>query len=266
LLDNKRAIACKCVFKLKLHANGSVESYKVRLVAKGYTQTEGIDYIDTFSPVVKMTIRVLKALAVSQGWPLYQLDVNTTFLHGDLNEEVYMKPPLGLDLDHPDLVCKLQRSLYGLKQASRQWNTKLTETLSSLGYTQSKLNYSLSTKQSYHGFTIFPVYVDDLVLGGTDANEIQHIKTLLDTRFNIKDLGILKYFLGFAVARSQAAISLCQRKYTLDLIQDACLTGTKPCPTSMQPQLQLHKASGEPLTDPTTYRRLIGRLLYLTHT
>jgi hypothetical protein len=135
LLDNKRAIACKCVFKLKLHANGSVESYKVRLVAKGYTQTEGIDYIDTFSPVVKMTIRVLQALAVSQGWPLYQLDVNTTFLHGDLNEEVYMKPPLGLDLDHPDLVCKLQRSLYGLKQASRQWNTKLTETLSSLGYT-----------------------------------------------------------------------------------------------------------------------------------
>ncbi|PNY03100.1 retrovirus-related Pol polyprotein from transposon TNT 1-94 [Trifolium pratense] len=263
---HKHAIGCKWVFKLKLHADGTIERYKARLVAKGYTQTEGIDYMDTFSPVVKMTtIRVLLAVAAAQNWPLYQLDVNTAFLHGDLNEEVYMQPPPGLSLPHSNLVCKLQRSLYGLKQASRQWNTKLTETLTASGYVQSKSDYSLFTKQASSGLTIILVYVDDLVLGGTDSNEIQNIKALLDEKFSIKDLGYLKYFLGFEVARTQAGISLCQRKYALDLIQDAGLLGAKPCSTPMQPQLQLHKSSGQAISEPTSYRRLIGRLLYLTH-
>ncbi|CAJ2644808.1 unnamed protein product [Trifolium pratense] len=266
LPKHKHAIGCKWVFKLKLHANGTIERYKARLVAKGYTQTEGIDYMDTFSPVVKMTtIRMFLAIAAIQNWPLYQLDVNTAFLHGDLNEEVYMKPPPGLALPSNNLVCKLQRSLYGLKQASRQWNTKLTETLLSSGYIQSKSDYSLFTKQASSGFTVILVYVDDLVLGGTDSEEIQKIKTLLDEKFSIKDLGILKYFLGFEVARTQAGISLCQRKYALDLIQDTGLLGAKPCTTPMQPQLQLHSASGEAISDLTAYRRLIGRLLYLTH-
>ncbi|MCI05693.1 retrovirus-related pol polyprotein from transposon TNT 1-94, partial [Trifolium medium] len=208
--------------------------------------------MDTFSPVVKMTtIRILLAIASAQNWPLYQLDVNTAFLHGDLNEEVYMTPPAGLNLPSPNLVCKLQRSLYGLKQASRQWNTKLTEILNSSGYIQSKSDYSLFTKQRSSGFTVILVYVDDLVLGGTDAEEINHIKALLDTKFSIKDLGLLKYFLGFEVARSKQGISLCQRKYTLDLIKDAGLLGAKPCNTPMQPQLQLHTASGDPISDPT---------------
>jgi hypothetical protein len=110
------------------------------------------------------------AIAASQNWPLFQLDVNTAFLHGDLTKEVYMKPPPSLHVTHPDLVCKLQRPLYGLKQANRQWNTKLlTETLISLGYIQFKADYSLFTKHTNHGLTIILVYVDDLVLGGTDT-------------------------------------------------------------------------------------------------
>jgi hypothetical protein len=243
-----------------------VERYKARLVAKGFTQTEGLDYLDTFSPVLKMTtIRMLLAIAASQHWPLFQLDVNTAFLHGDLNEEVYMQPPPGLDLPNPNMVCKLQRSLYGLKQASRQWNTKLTDTLIQSGYVQSKADYSLFTKHFSTGFTMILVYVDDLVLGGTDMAEINRVKTMLNDKFSIKDLGALKYFLGFEVARSKEGINLCQRKYTLDLLEDASLLGSKPCNTPMQPHLQLHKSSGHPLSNPTPYRRLIGRLLYLTH-
>jgi hypothetical protein len=108
---------------------------------KGF-YNEGLNYLDTFSHVVKMiTLRVLMVIAASQNWPLYQLDINTTFLHGDLNEEVYKKPPPYLELSHPNLVSKLQRSLYGLKQASRQWKTKLTSTLFSSGYIQSKPDY-----------------------------------------------------------------------------------------------------------------------------
>ncbi|GAU20755.1 hypothetical protein TSUD_239490 [Trifolium subterraneum] len=222
---HKKAIGCKWVFKLKLHADGTIERHKARLVAKGFTQTEGIDYTDTFSPVVKMTtVRMFMAIAASQHWPLFQLDVNTAFLHGDLNEEVYMKPLPGLPLPHPDLVCKLQRSLYGLKQASRQWNAKLTETLISSGYSQSKADYSLFTKRTSIGFTAILVYVDDLVL------------KLQDPR------------LVFPFVR-----------------ENTHWTYYKPCSTPMQPQLQLQKSSGHPIFDPTTYRRLIGRLLYLTH-
>lgn len=175
-----------------------------------------------------------------------------------------MQPPPGFTLPQTDLVCKLQRSLYGLKQARRQWNNKLTDTLIASGYIQSKVDYSLFTKNYHKDFTIILVYVDDLVLGGTDLEELTNIKTLLDNKFNIKDLGVLKYFLGFKVARTQDGISHCQQKHALDLILDAGSIGLKLCNTPMQPHLQLHNAYGQPLSEPTTYRHLVGRLLYLT--
>jgi hypothetical protein len=143
------------------------------------------------------------------------------------------------------------------------FTTKFTETLSSSGFVQSKSNYSLFTKQESTGLTVIPVYVDDLVLirGKTDDDEIQKINAFLDAKFSNKDLGSLKYLLGFEVARTQAGISLCQRNNTLDLIQDAGLLGAKPCSTPIQPQLQLHQSSDEAISDPTSYRRLIGRLI-----
>ena len=177
-----------------------------------------------------------------------------------------MKVSPGLIVANPALVCKLQRSLYGLKQASRQWNAKLTSTLLDSGFQQSKADYFLFTKRSPTGLTIVLVYVDDLVLIGTDLVEIQQLKQSLDAKFGIKDLGILKYFLGFEVARSTLGIVLHQRKYCLDLLQDTGLLAAKPCSLPMDPTLKLHKASGVPLSDSTVYRRLIGNLLYLTHT
>ncbi|XP_073219786.1 uncharacterized protein [Cicer arietinum] len=252
LPPNKSAIGCKWIFKLKFYADGSNKRYKARLVAKGFSQTEGLDYLETFSPVIKMTtLRLLLSAAASNNWFLFQLDINTAFLHGDLVEDVYMKIPSGLHVENRNLVCKIKRSLYGLKQ---------------LGFLQSKADYSLFTKQTSVGFTIILIYVDDLLLAGDDMNEITRLKSVLHSKFSIKDLGVVKYFLGFEIARNSKGISVCQRKYALDLLEDTGLLACKPSSTPMDPTLKLHTTSGDPLSDPTVFRRLIGKLFYLTHT
>jgi len=141
----KNIIDSKWVYKIKRKADGTIDRYKARLVAKGYKQRYGIDYEDTFSPVVKAaTIRLVLAVVVSLGWSLRQLDVQNAFLHGVLEEEVYMRQPLGYkDPDHPSLVCKLDKALYGLKQAPRAWYARLCNKLKQLGFVPSKGDTSL---------------------------------------------------------------------------------------------------------------------------
>lgn len=164
LPKGKNPIGSKWIYKIKYQENGEVDRYKTRLVAKGYSQKEGIDYHETFSPVIKMvTVRSFIPLAPSRGWNLCQMDVDNDFLQGDLDEEVYMELPQGFQKQDKSKVCKLNKSLYELKQASRQWNIKLTEALIDVRYCQSKYDYSMFTKKMDSDIVIILVYVDDNV-------------------------------------------------------------------------------------------------------
>jgi histone deacetylase 1/2 len=162
-------IGCKWVYKIKRKSDGSLDRYKARLVAKGFKQRYGIDYEDTFSPVIKATtIRVILSLAISCGWSLRQLDVQNAFLHGLLEEDVYMHQPPGFeDPNRPNYVCRLDKALYGLKQAPRAWYSRLSEWLIQLGFKASKADTSLFFF-SKGGITMFVlVYVDDIIVASS---------------------------------------------------------------------------------------------------
>ena len=211
-------------------------------------------------------MRVVISLATAKHWPLCQLDINNAFLHGYLDEEVFMKPPLGYKKAKSGDVCRLKRSLYGLKQASRQWNKELNKFLFSLGFIQSKQDYSLFTRNLDGEFVVILVYVDDMVLTGTSRTQIDHIKAALDKAFTIKDLGDIRYFLGIEVIRNSCGTLLSQRKYISDIIKDLNLATSKPVSSPLPKGLGLSTDQGEILEDPEVYRRLVGRLLYLNIT
>ncbi|EOY05030.1 Cysteine-rich RLK (RECEPTOR-like protein kinase) 8 [Theobroma cacao] len=228
----KPAINSKWVYKIKYNPDGSVERYKARLVAKGYTQIEGVDFHETFAPVAKLvTVRCLLAVASVQNWELHQLDVNNAFLHGDLNEEVYMKIPQGF-------TRKREQRVY----------------------------HSLFLFHRGPAFIAVLIYVDDVIITGNDLDRIIKLKRYLDKKFRIKDLGKLKYFLGIEVARSPSGIVLSQHKYVLDILSKCGLMGSKPSSFPIDQQHKLASDTGPLCSNPELYRRLVGRLLYLTIT
>ncbi|XP_019239365.1 PREDICTED: uncharacterized protein LOC109219379 [Nicotiana attenuata] len=215
------------------------------------------------------TVRVLVTVAVKKGWDIFQLDVNNAFLHGDLYEEVYMEVPPGLLIDQTGpqkVVCKLNKSLYGLKQASRQWYAKLTEALSSMGYRHSENDYSLFSKKTSSHTIFVAVYVDDVIITGDDSVEIANLKSFLDKQFRIKDLGKLHYFLGLEVLYKSDGIIMSQRKFTLDLLKEYDCFGYSSLSSPLDPAVKLKGDEGTLLPDPTYYRKLVGKLNFLTDT
>lgn len=269
LHQGKTTVGCKWAYKIKYVANGEIERFKARLVTKGYTQAEGVDYHDAFARVAKIvTVKCILAIAAAKNWKVHQLDVIDAFLQGDLLEEVYMDLPQGYitSSQSPKLVCKFQKSFYGLKQASRQWFAKITTTLLEAGYTQSLADYSLFTLKKDGLFTAVVVYLDDILVTRYDYDQVVLLKGMLDTRCRIKDSGEIKYYLGFEVVRDKAGIFISQRKFILDLLESTQLLDAKPLTILLDQHIKLHYNAlfGDLLTDPSLYRSWVGKLLYLT--
>lgn len=196
-------MGCRWVFSVKHKADGSVAKLN--------------------------TVRVLLSLAANLDWPLHQLDVKNAFLHGELKEEVYMEVPPGYTtLSKTEMVCKLQRALYGLKQSPRAWFGRFSLAMKKYGFQQSNSDHTLFLKHKLGKVTALIVYVDDIIITGDDVEEMSQLQKQLATEFEMKNLGGLKYFLGIEVARSKQGIFLCQRKYILDLLTEVGMLECRP--------------------------------------
>lgn len=198
----ERAIGCKWIFKFKTKSDGSIDHYKARLVAEGYTQEYEVDYEETFASIAKMTIvRTFISVAAVRLWPLYQLDVKNAFLNRFIQEEIYMHPPPDV-VRPPHFVCRLKRALYGLKQAPHALFERFNTSIISIGFSQSAHYSALFTRYSRSGCVFLLLYVDDMIITGNDAPGILSLKHFLHRQFEIKGLGHLRYFLGIEVAYS----------------------------------------------------------------
>ncbi|CAL2225004.1 unnamed protein product [Prunus armeniaca] len=236
LPHGKKTVGCKWIYNVKLKANGSIDRYKARLVAKGYTQRYGMDYQDTFATVVKInTIKVLLSLAANLDWPLHQFDVKNAFLHGDLEEEVFMDLPPGCN------------------EACDKKNL-------------SNSDHTLFVKCDGRRLTELIVYVYDIVITGNDTREQLKLQKYLSREFEMKDLGDLKYFLGIEVARSKTGIFLSQTKYVMDLLTEKGMLGCKPADTPIEMNHKLCEDMDQEPTNKEQYQCLVGRMIYLAHT
>ena len=268
LVIGKNIVGCKRVFKLKRNSDGSISRYKARLVAKGFHQQHGIDFQETFSPVVKPpTIRLILALAVTYNWPLKQLDVRNAFLHGVMKKEVYMSQPPGyVATNLPQHVCRLHKSIYGLKQASQAWFESFTTQLLNLGFQPSTVDTSLFIYRDGPVIAFLLLYVDDIVLTSNTPSFLTQFIANLSTVFELKDMGTLSYFLGLQIQRSTKGLTVTQTKYAIDLLTKHNMVHCSPCKTPCVPNVCLSTTYGQPLTNVHAYRSLIGALHYLTFT
>jgi histone deacetylase 1/2 len=233
----------------------------------GFTQQEDIGYSETFSPVIKQaTVRLVFSIAVSRNWKIHQLDIHNAFLNGVLIEEVYMKQPPGfVDTTLPSHVCRLHKSLYGLKQAPRAWYIRLSDFLLSIGFLTSKVDTSLFILSDGTNIFYLLVYVDDILLTGSNSAMLHHLVQLLSSEFKLRDLGDVHYFLGIEVQSTGMGLMLRQHKYILDILTRAGMTSCKPVDTSVSPS-KLALQPDHPFSDPTRFRQIMGALQYLTFT
>lgn len=258
-----RVIGCRWVYRIKRNLDGSVDRYKARLVAQGFSQRSGIDYFDTFSPVARYdSIRAILAIACSRQMHLLQFDVKTAFLYGELNEEIFMAQPEGFK-NNTTKVLKLKKGLYGLKQAPRQWNMKIGSFFTSNGFTQSQADHCIYFKKTT-SLTICLIYVDDGLIASTDHNELTNLTKKLATSFEMK-FGKPNVFVGMEITQSldRSSITIKQTCYIKDLLKRFNMNDCKPVSTPGDSNVKLAAAKESP-NKSIPYQEAVGALLYLS--
>lgn len=260
----KRVISCKWVYALKRDASGRIKRYKARIVSRGFLQRMGIDYNETYAPVIRFeTIRCVILFALQRGWEILQFDVKTAFLYGDLDEEVYMEQPPGFGEDSPNYICRLKKSLYGLRQAPRVWNQTLHKFLIKIGLERLDSDYGLYARKVGGEVTLLlTVYVDDLLLMGP-SDLCAQVAQQLAEEYELTVLGPVKYLLGveILVDRQRRHAVFCQRQYIREVLKRFHMSD---CNSVATPEA-LHAEVVQPdKTDSSSpYRELVGALQYL---
>ncbi|KAK1649198.1 hypothetical protein QYE76_067003 [Lolium multiflorum] len=272
LPDSRKAVENKWIFKRKTDADGNITVYKARLVAKGFRQIQGVDYDETFSPVAKLkSVRILLAIAAFFDYEIWQMDVKTAFLNGDIEEELYMVQPKGfVDPKNADKVCKLQRSIYGLKQASRSWNLRFDRVIKDFGFIRTHGEACIYKKVSGSSVAFLILYVDDILLIGNDIELLGSIKGYLNKSFSMKDLGEAAYILGIKIYRdrSRRLIGLSQSTYLDKILKKFRMDESKKGFLPMLPGKVLSKTQGPATADERErmskipYASAVGSIMY----
>ncbi|RVW92863.1 Retrovirus-related Pol polyprotein from transposon TNT 1-94 [Vitis vinifera] len=267
-----KPIGCKWIFKTKRDSKGNIVRYKARLVAKGFTQKEGIDYKETFSPVSsKDSFRIIMALVAHYDLELHQMDVKTAFLNGNIDETIYMVQPENFESnDSKQLVCRLKRSIYGLKQASRQWYRKFDQVITSFGFKENTVDQCIYLKFSGSKFIILVLYVDDILLASSDVGLLHETKRFLSSKFDMKDLGNASFVLGIQIHRdrSRGILGLSQKAYIDKVLSRFGMSNCAPgdTPVAKGDKFSLHQCPKNELEkkdmERFPYASAIGSLMY----
>jgi hypothetical protein len=263
---DKNVIGTKWVFRNKLNEDGQVTRNKARLVCKGYAQVEGVDFEETFSPVSRMeAIRMILAYACSKRIKVYQMDVKSTFLNGELEEEVYIEQPEGFLLsEREDYVCRLKKAMYGLKKSPRAWYSRLDKYLQQQGFRKGNADRNLYVKVDRDNILIIEVYVDDIIFGSDDDKMSKKFSQDMHNEFEMSLLGELTFFLGLQISQLDEGIFISQTKYIKEMLKKFGMEDCKPVSTPMVIGCKLSKDDESKEADQRLYRSMIGILLYVT--